>query len=116
MSYSDKIRSIHSRSDLEHGEKRKLVYEVKGKAFNTIKNIVRNQPWTEDDLTINIVSLEVDDLHRLIVLCEAWRDGVQLVLDLPFVYVNPPLKMAPGEVDSPELVLRRIVTDTVKRF
>lgn len=116
MSHSDKIRSIHSIDNLGLSEKRKLVYEIKGSAFNTIKDKVRNQPWTDDDLTVNITSLEVDDLHRLIVFCEAWRNGVQLTLDLPFIYVNPPLKISPGDNESPELVLQRIVTDTVKRF
>ena len=116
MSHGDDIRAIHARNDLDPNEKRKLVYGIKGKAFHELKDQIRNQPWVEDDLTVNITGLETDSFHRVVVFCEAWRNGVQLTLDLPFIYVNPPLKVTPGDNESPELVLKRIVTDTVKRF
>ena len=116
MSHGDDIRAIHARNDLDPHEKRKLVYEIKGTAFHGLKDQVRNQPWTDGEITINITGLETDSFNRVIVFCEAWKDGVQLTLDLPFIYVNPPLTISPGDTESPELVLKRIVTDTVRRF
>lgn len=39
---------------------------------------------------------QVDDHGRLVVWVEATRDGTPLVLDLPFIYVNPPLGVIVG--------------------
>lgn len=112
MSHGDDIRAIHARNDLTVDEKRERAYEIKGNAYRGIATSVVNEPWTDGDLTINVTSLEVDDKHRVVVNCEAWRDGEKLSLDLPFIYVNPPL--VHGGEESPVVVLQEIVAQTVR--
>lgn len=112
MSHGDDIRAIHARNDLTVEEKRQRAYEVKGNAYRGIRGQIVNKPWTDGDLTINITSLEVDDKHRVVVQCEVWRDGAKLVLDLPFIYVNPPL--VHGGNESPVAVLGQIIAETVR--
>ena len=114
MSHGDDLRAIHARNDLAPDEKRRRVYEVKGNAYRGIGQQIVNEPWIDGDLTINVTSLDVDDKHRVIVHCQAWRGGTRLMLDLPFIYVNPPL-VHQGE-ESPLVALRTMVTDTVARF
>jgi|SRR4029079_13614445 len=113
MSHGNDIRAIHTRNDLTADEKRIKSYEVKGNAYLGIAHHVINEPWQDGDLTINVTSLNVDGTHRVIVECEAWRDGTKLSLDLPFIYVNPPL-IHNGE-ESPLTTLKQIVLDTINR-
>ena len=114
VSYEETIRVIRARNDIDRNTKRKLIYRLKGAAFKKVIEEVINNSWIEDDITVNISSIKIDKDHRVIVICEAWKNGFQLDLDLPFVYVNPPLKISSDDSENPALVLRRIVMDTVR--
>jgi hypothetical protein len=114
VTHGDEIRAVYARNDLGPDEKHRRAYELKGNAYRAIADQIVDQPWTDGDLTVTITSLEVDAKHRVVVMCEARRGGVQLTLDLPLVYVNPPL--VHHGVESPVAALRQAVMDTVARF
>lgn len=112
MSFHEKIKAIHARNNLSLEEKRALVYETKGNAFRGIINGIINEPWIDGDLTINITSFGVDENHRVIVDCEAWKGGKKVILDLPLIFVNAPLSHQ--GVESASLVLKHIVANSIR--
>lgn len=114
MTNKDKISAIHAREDIDLDEKRKLVCEVKAQVYRDISYKVIDIPWIAGDTTINVTSLHTDAQHRVFVNCEAWRNGVKLDLDLPFIYINPPL--IHQDQESPLDVLHHIISETVEGF
>lgn len=109
--HENKIKAIHNRNDLTFDEKTIQTYEVKGQAYNGVKKELINCPWIDEGITINITSLHIDNKQRVIIECEAWKNGKKLGLDLPFIYINPPLL---GEGESLLQVARHMVASTVK--
>ena len=80
------------------------------------------QPFVRDGVRITPTFVEVVD-GRLVVRCTAHVGNRALDLDLPFVYVNPPVLVPDPAGDIPggfrfdaAEAFRQIVADTVKRF
>lgn len=114
MSHGDDIRAVHARADLSLDEKRALTYGIKGDAYRGIAAQLVSQSWQDEELIINVTSMDVDEQHRVIVRCEAWRADQPLALDLPFIFINPPL--VHQDQESPLAALQHIIAETVRRL
>lgn len=95
-----------------------------------------SRPWTAGGVVIAPTLVLVDDLGRLIVYATAHDAGTAVPLDLPFIYVNPPVLVpdptgdivVPGGLDPQDRprpdrrlrfdaaeAFRQVVTETVLR-
>lgn len=74
--------------------------------------------WSTGPITIQIDDAQIDELGRLIVFCRAWRARRPIPLDLPLIFVNPPLLIRAngGSVLDPLAAARTIIGDTVALF
>lgn len=95
-------------------EEQKEIYRTKTEIYQKVLDSLINEPWIEDGITINITSFGINKYHHLLINCEAWYQNKKLALDLPFIYVNPPL--IHNNIESPLEAGREIVFQTVKRF
>src|SRR5689334_3401820 len=70
-------------------------------------------------LRVNVMQLshlEIENKIALSVVAEATLDGAHLVLDLPFIYINPPICIytAPDEItEDAYAALHEILIDTI---
>lgn len=137
-SLGDQLQAIRQRLDLTPLEKKQEISNFKGTVIkNTIIAQIVDKPFTVGDLEITIVENPSYDLSTrcLTVWVKATRNGKELVLDLPFIYVNPPISVrnygqkieerslsdgqsvtSYGITENPFEAVKQMIADTVSLF
>lgn len=92
----------------------------KARALHAVAESLVGKSYVRGPLRITVTQPpEVDEHGRLVVWVSATRNGQPLDLDLPFIYVNPPLgiRLADKSVKVDHLAaLKAVVAETVDRF
>lgn len=92
----------------------------KAKILHAVAQTLIGKSYVRGPLRITITKKpEVDEHGRLVIWVSATRNGTILDLDLPFIYVNPPLgiRHADGTLKVDHLkALKDIIAQTVAGF
>lgn len=137
-SLTDQLQEIRKNTDLTTLEQKQAISNFKGMVIkDTMIDQIVSKPFTVGDLEITIVeNPSYDPLTRcLTIWVEATRNGKPLVLDLPFIYVNPPISVRDynqpvdekalsdgqtvssyGVTENPFEAVKQMIADTVSLF